>query len=85
MIISVYTLMMSYVIVIIIPILIWILLTIIPGIGILFNSILGVIVFIFFEIYMIFYVWNKVFADKALSLSVRVALFPARFVYDRFL
>lgn len=34
---------------------------------------------------MIFYVWNKVFADKALSLSVRVALFPARFVYDRFL
>ena len=85
MIISVYTLMMSYVIVIIIPILIWILLTIIPGIGILFNSILGVIVFIFFEIYMIFYVWNKVFTDKALSLSVRVALFPARFVYDRFL
>ena len=30
-------------------------------------------------------VWNKVFADKALSLSVRVAMFPARFVYDRFL
>ena len=85
MLISVYTLMMSYVIVIIIPVLIMMLLTMIPGIGALFNSILGVIVFTFSEIYMIFYVWNKVFADKALSLSVRVAMFPARFVYDRFL
>lgn len=28
---------------------------------------------------------STAFADKALSLSVRVALFPARFVYDRFL
>ena len=85
MVISVYILMMSYAIVIIIPLLLWLLLTIIPGIGALFNSILGAIAFIFLEIYMIFYVWNKVFADKALSLSDRVALFPARFVYDRFL
>lgn len=77
-------LMMSYAVVIIIPALLLVLLIMIPGIGILFNSILGVIIFAILEIFMIFYVWNKWFADKAISISIRIALFPARFIYERF-
>ena len=84
MMLAIGILMMSYAVVIIIPALLLVLLIMIPGIGILFNSILGVIIFAILEIFMIFYVWNKWFADKAISISIRIALFPARFIYERF-
>lgn len=81
--ISIMPLLFGYVLVISVPLIIWALLSAIPIIGVLINSLLGAVIFLPAEAFMIYYVWPKYISDYVLRAVLWIALAPVNFLKDR--